>query len=503
MARWWILLAILLALALIPVESPFRGVQIGSKKFTENVILGEMMMQLVRSTGVPARHQAQMGGSSLLFQALQTGTIDAYPDYTGTVRLELLSRHNLADDQAVRDHLANMGIVMSRPLGFHNGYALGMLEQRARELGIETISDLLAHPDLRLGLTNEFVSRSDGWPRLKQHYGLPHEVIALDHDIAYRQLEMGLIDVMDVYTTDAKIAALGLRILQDDRNYFPRYEAVMLIRSDLQRRYPAAYRGLLRLEGWIDPQQMIALNAQAEDSSLPEAVIAAQFLEKSLGIPMQVSQPSRWQRLGKYTVEHLQLVRLSLIPAILVGIPLGTLAFYRRRIGATILAAVGIIQTIPALALLVLLLPVMAAAGVTSNTLTAVVALFLYSLLPIVRGTYTGLADIDPEYSETAEALGMPPRTRLLRIELPLASRSMMAGIKTAAVMNIGFATLGALIGAGGYGVPVLTGIRRFDTAEILLGAVPAALLALACQLAFDALERAVVPRGLRLKPSS
>ena len=121
----------------------------------------------------------------------------------------------------------------------------------------------------------------------------------------------------------------------------------------------------------------------------------------------------------------------------------------------------------------------------------ALVALFLYSLLPIVRNTATGLRDIPVSLRESAEALGLPARARLLRIELPMASRSILAGIKTAAVINVGTATIGALIGAGGFGQPILTGIRRDDLSMILFeGAIPAALLALAVQGAFDLAER-------------
>jgi osmoprotectant transport system permease protein len=130
----------------------------------------------------------------------------------------------------------------------------------------------------------------------------------------------------------------------------------------------------------------------------------------------------------------------------------------------------------------------------------AVVALFLYSLLPIVRNTYTGLRGISPQLQESAVALGLPPLVRLCRIELPLASRTILAGVKTAAVINVGFATLGGFIGAGGYGEPIFTGIRLNDYGVILEGAVPAAVLALLVQGLFELVDRMVVPKGLRLK---
>ena len=160
------------------------------------------------------------------------------------------------------------------------------------------------------------------------------------------------------------------------------------------------------------------------------------------------------------------------------------------------LGVVGIIQTVPSLAVLVFMIPLL---GIGAPP--AMVALFLYSLLPIVRNTYTGLHDIPIQIRESAQALGLPPRACLWLVELPMASRTILAGIKTSAVINIGTATLGALIGAGGYGQPILTGIRLDDVGLILEGAVPAALLALLVQGIFELSERTLVPKGLRLRP--
>jgi osmoprotectant transport system permease protein len=183
--------------------------------------------------------------------------------------------------------------------------------------------------------------------------------------------------------------------------------------------------------------------------------------------------------------------------ALLVAIPLGIFAAKFRAIGQVVLAVAGLIQTIPTLALLVFMIPLF---GIGSKP--AIFALFLYSLLPIVRNTYAGLGDIPPAIRESAAALGLPPGARLRRVELPMASRAILAGIKTSAVINVGTATLGALIGAGGYGQPILTGIRLDNISLILQGAVPAAVLALVVQGLFELLERVLVPKGLRLKPA-
>ena len=157
---------------------------------------------------------------------------------------------------------------------------------------------------------------------------------------------------------------------------------------------------------------------------------------------------------------------------------------------------VGIIQTLPSLALLVFMIPLL---GLGSPP--AVAALFLYSLLPIVRNTYTGLHDIPNSVRESADALGLTAAARLRLVELPMSARAILAGIKTSAVINVGTATIGAIIGAGGYGQPILTGLELRNTSLILQGAVPAALLALLVQGLFELAERWLVPKGLRLKP--
>lgn len=199
---------------------------------------------------------------------------------------------------------------------------------------------------------------------------------------------------------------------------------------------------------------------------------------------------ARLAELARYTAQQLALTGASLAAAVLIGLPLGILCARRPALARLVLGAAGVVQTIPSLALLVFMIPLL---GI--GFAPAALALFLYSLLPIIRSTCAGLLGIAPPLLESAAALGLPARARLRLVELPLAARSILAGIKTAAVINIGTATLGALIGAGGYGQPILTGIRLNDVGLILEGAIPAALLALAVQGMFDALERRLLRR--------
>jgi osmoprotectant transport system permease protein len=508
MKRYFAIAAVLLLLAFVPFSYEQAGLRVGSKAFTEQVILGEMLAHLSRDFGVEPAHFQQIGGTRLVYEELLNGGIDIYPEYTGTISEEILAGQPIDDVEQMRAALAEQGVLMSAPLGFNNTYAFGMKKETAEQFGIKSISDLAKRPDLKFGFSSEWMERKkDGWPKLRDHYGLsPRDVKGMDHDLAYLQLDTGGIDVMDVYSTDAKIKQYDIAILEDDREFFPRYEAVLLYRADLAELQPKLVQRLLQLEQHIDDAAMMKMNAKATLARVPETHVAADFLLDQFNIAKRVKDETLASRVGKHTIEHLDLVRKSLVPAILVAIPLGVIAAKRRKTGQVILALVGIVQTIPALALLVILMKPVSYVGLSTigeGSFNAVIALFLYSLLPIVRNTYAGLHDIPSNYHESALALGLPTGSRLRLIELPLASRTILAGIKTAAVINVGFATLGALVGAGGYGQPILTGIRLSNNGLILQGAVAAAVMALAVQGLFEFAERYLVPRGLRLQKSN
>jgi osmoprotectant transport system permease protein len=470
-------------------------VVVGSKVFTESVVLGEIIALVARDAGADASHREQLGGTRIVWDALLAGDIDVYAEYIGTLREELVRAPRESSQAELERRLAKQGIVMSASLGFSDTYALGMKEELAARLGIEKISDLAQHPELKFGFSNEFMDRADGWPGLRRHYGLQAaDVRGLDHDLAYRGLATDAIQVTDTYSTDAKIVQYGLRVLDDDEHYFSDYDAVLLSRADLAERAPRVVAALATLEGAISQAEMIGLNARVEIDQVSEQRVAAEFLARKSGIARDVAEPGLARRVARRTYEHLFLVAVSLSLAIALALPLGIVGAKYPLFGQAVLMVVGAVQTIPSLALLVFMIPLFGL-----ETKPAIVALFLYSLLPIVRNTYVGLRGIAPAVRESAEALGLPPLARLRLVELPLTSPAILAGIKTAAVINVGTATLGALIGAGGYGQPILTGIRLASRSLILEGAVPAALLALATQGVFELAERWLVPRGLRL----
>lgn len=468
-------------------------VVLGSKKFTESYVLGEVAKRVLGNAGIRAEHRQGMGGTIILWEALRGAQIDAYPEYTGTIGEEILKDRQSRSFVQIRDALAKFGVGMSQPLGFNNTYALVMRRSEAQRLGLSTISDLRQHPNLRMGLTHEFLNRHDGWRPLRERYEIPQKnVIGIDHALGYAALAKGSIDVKDAYSTDAKISENDLVTLEDDRQFFPRYEAVFLFRLSLPSSVTAALR---TLEGTIDEQRMIRLNAEAERTK-DYTRAANLYFQNGDAAPTAGDGETFTHKLTRWTLRHLELAGFSLVLAILVGVPLGIVASRGGVIGHGILAFAGIVQTIPSLALLALLVPV-PYFGISART--AIAALFLYGLLPIVRNTASGLQDIAQPIRDSAIALGLQPAAQLRKIYLPIASRSILAGIKTSAVINVGTATLAALIGAGGLGEPILSGLNLNDHATILQGAIPAALLALIVQWTFDLLDRVLIPKGLRL----
>ena len=463
-----------------------QAVQVGSKRFTESYILGEIVRQTLQQAGVPAEHQQGLGNTGILEQALTSGAVAVYPEYTGTIVREILKREGNPSLQQLNEWLAPRGLKAGVALGFNNTYALALRESVAQQLGLKTISDLakLAPGALKLGLSHEFQVRADGWPALQKAYGLTLAAgSALDHGLAYEAVKAGQVDLIDVYSTDAKVGRYALRVLIDDRNFFPRYDAVLLMRQTLDD------RPLQKLAGRIDDKTMTALNAQVELDGLNFAEVARRHLSGT----QQVAPPrdSLWQRvfapdLWRLTRQHLALVFGSLLLAVLVGVPIGVWCWARPRWAPWLLGTVGVLQTVPSLALLAFLIALLGSIGFWP----ALLALLVYALLPIVRNTHAGLSAVAPGLTMAARALGLTARQTLWAVQLPLARPVLLAGVKTAAVINVGTATVAAFIGAGGLGERIVAGLAVSDNSLMLAGALPAAALALVMQWGFDVLGR-------------
>lgn len=478
--------AFALVLLAAVLEANAQTAKVGSKRFTESYILGEIVARVAGG-----EHRPGLGNTAILYEALRSGGIDVYPEYTGTIAREILKTQENFDLAALNARLKPLGLAASVSLGFSNSYALGTRGP------IQSISELKSRPDLRIGLSHEFLGRRDGWPGLSEAYGLPQKPRGLDHGLAYEALVAGELDVIDLYSTDAKIERYGIRVLMDDRRFFPAYDAVLLHRSDFPARFPAAREALKKLENRIDNATMVRLNARAEIDKLAFAQVASEFLAggKTHARPAS-STRSLWATLfgpdfGRLLGEHLALVFASLAAAVVAGVPLGMLAAGRRWLEQPVLVATGLVQTIPSLALLAFLIPLTGTIGAWP----ALIALFLYALLPITRNTHAGLVQVPRGLVQAGIGLGLAPLQILRHVKLPLAAPTIMAGVKTSAVINVGTATIAAFIGAGGFGERIAQGLALNDHVVLLAGALPAAALALAVHALFELLERSLTRR--------
>ena len=459
---------------------PAVGPTVGSKRFTESYILGEILAQAAGGT-----HKPGLGNTAILQEALKSGSVDVYPEYTGTIAREILKTDERLDLAALNARLAPLGLAASIPLGFSNAYALGAAEK----FPLRKISELRTQPALRLGLSHEFLGRRDGWPGLRAAYGLPQKPRGLDHGLAYEALAAGEVDVIDLYTTDAKIERFRIVVLEDDRRFFPPYDAVLLHRADAPQRFPEAFARLRKLEGRIDAATMRRLNARAEIDRLPFAAVAAEFLGgKETAAPRTLWSAVFAPDFPRLLAEHLGLVLGSLLAAVAAGVPLGIAAAKVRGLAQPVLALTGLLQTVPALALLAFLIPITGTIGVWP----AMLALFLYALLPITRNTHAGLTQVPAGLKQAGMAMGLVRRQILVAIELPIALPTILAGVKTSAVINVGTVTIAAFIGAGGFGERISQGLALNDHTMLLAGALPAAALALAVHAVFEVAERSL-----------
>jgi osmoprotectant transport system permease protein len=489
-----LLAACLLAASLLAPAAAAERLRVGSKRFTESYVLA-WILALQADPARPADVRAGLGNTAIVYAALRAGTIDLYPEYLGTIEREILGAEGGASLESIRARLAPLGLGVAIPFGFSNGYALAMRERDAERLGIRTLSDLAAHPALRPGLSNEFLGRTDGWPGLARRYALPQRPVGLEHALGYAALADGRIDLMDVYTTDPKIAELDLRVLADDLGHFPRYDAVVLHRLDAPARAPAEWSRLQRLAGTIDERTMIAMNGRAEREGVAFEAVARDFLRslREPAGPVGAAGPRAGfvdrllgPDLARLTLQHVGLVLASVAAAVAIGLPLAVALAGRPRARGIALAAVGVLQTVPSLALLALLV---AFTG-TIGALPAVIALTLYALLPIVGNAIAGLSGVPDELRSAADALALTRRQRLRLVELPLAMPMLLAGLRTATVISVGTATIAAFVGAGGYGERIVTGLALNDASLMLAGAVPSAVLAVVVDRALGHLER-------------
>ena len=514
--------ALLLSAQTLPSPPPPRpAVVVASKPFGESYLLCELFAQLLESRGIHVERRPGLGATEIAFAALRTNAIDVYPEYTGTGLVAILHdplTDSLAADPRrvyarVADRFSDLyGVRWLAPLGFQNTYAIAVTKQTAARMHLRNLSDLARESrSITAGFTADFIGRADGLPGLTRVYRFePRAVRPLAPAVKYQALSSGGVDVVDGYSTDGLLARYDLVTLDDDRHFFPPYEAAALVSPRLALTRPDVLGVLGLLSGRLDEPFMRSLNRRVEVDGESVHDVATLAL-RALGLVASRRTPrggasasdshgtffeylwSQRVAVAALTVRHLELVLGALLAAVLVAIPLGLALERSRRLAEPVIRALGAVQTVPSIALLAFMIP---ALGV--GVLPALVALWLYALFPIVRATFSGVRDADPDAVEAAEALGMTARQRLLQVRLPLAAPVIMAGVRTAAVITVGTATLAAFIGAGGLGEPIVAGLALADSRMVLTGALPAALLALLVDGLLAVAERYIAPAHRR-----
>ncbi len=501
-----------------PVDAPGdldRPVVVGSKPFGESYLLAELFAQILEARGLPVTRRFGLGGTEIAFPALRQGAIDVFPEYTGTGLLVILKAPVESDpavvfDTVSREFARQFDVRWLAPLGFENTYAMSVRTEMAQRLGLRTLSDFAAvSGDMRAGFTADFIGLPDGLPGLRRAYGLaPKTVSALAPAVKYRALVDGEVDIIDAYSTDGLLARYPLTVLEDDRRFFPPYDAAAMVRGAVARARPGAVAALAELSGRLDVKRMRSLNARVEVNGEAIATVAHDALV-DLGLVRGGAPVGRpvttagevslarylWERraaIAAMSARHLWLAGVSLAAAILAGIA-GGVALSRTRFAEPVTRGVGLLQTVPGIALLAFMLPVL---GI--GTAPAIAALFLYSLYPITRNTVTGVREADRGAIAAAEALGMTPWQVLTWVRVPLAMPVIMAGVRTAAVINVGTATLAAFVGGGGLGDPIVAGLALADTRMVLSGAIPAAMLAVLVDVTLAGAQTWLTPAALR-----
>lgn len=471
-----------------------QTVKVGAKHFNEGYILGEILSQLIESKGFKVDRRFNLGGTLICYEALINKEIDVYPEYTGTISEAILKLKDKPDITILKSKINEIGLDISESYGFNNTYAFALKNSLSEKLNLKTISDLKLHPELKIGLSYEFLNREDGWINLSEVYGLPQIPAGMEHGLAYKALDDGQIQITDVYSTDGEIPKYDLRILADDKNFFPDYYAVSFYDLNIN----ADLKNILKsLDNNITAGEMQKMNAEVLYENKTFAETASGFLKKKKLFSGQPDQEDRkdkslFAEIFPKLIQHIKLTSVALFLALIIAVPAGIIIYKIPVISKPVLYLTGLLQTIPSIALLAVMIPVF---GI--GVLPAVVALFLYGLLPIMRSTAVSLFSVDPLLKEVATGIGLTDYEKLMKIELPLSMPNILAGIRTAAVINIGTATLAAFIGAGGLGEFIVTGLALNNTKLILTGAIPAALLAVVTEILFELLEKYLIPKHL------
>lgn len=284
--------ALLASVALLGRAEAADTLTVGSKNYTESIVITHMLADLLEAKGYEVDRKIGLGGTSVIHEAIVSGEIDIYPEYTGTALLAIL-KHEVVNDPAeaygiVKDAYAEQfDLTWLQPLGFNDTYALAMRRADAEKLGIASLSDLAGHAgELTLGSTQEFLVRPDALPGLAETYGMQFGgTRGMDPGLVYQAIAGGNVDVISVFTTDGRIKANDLVVLKDDKQFFPPYYLTAVVRSEVLAEHPDVADALNALSGKIDEATMIAINSSIDQDKRPAEEVAKEFLQQAGLLP--------------------------------------------------------------------------------------------------------------------------------------------------------------------------------------------------------------------------
>lgn len=502
--------AVFSASLLAPAYSKQDKIRIGSRDFPESVLVAEILSTSIEKfTDYKVDRKFHLGGVKVCLAAMQSNNLDIYPDYTGSLIHNVLGEHDR--NQYLVNYIKmalneKYDFSITESLGFENSFVLAVRKSFAKKYNLETLSDLASllssnkelAQNIRVAFKHSFLKRPDGYKMLQDIYAFDFQkLMALEYNIAYQNLKENRIDVIDAFSTDSRLKDPELTALKDDRNALIPYSSVYVYRNKLKQNFPEIMKIQKLLDESLTNEKMLELNSRIEAGE-PYKQVAESFIAELEHEPgfLDLSDDaslSFWQKrlkqdlplLAKAFLQHLRLAAVASLLASFIGIFIGIFISYRKKLAKLVLGFISVTQTIPSLALLALLIPF-----VGLGFYPAVIALFIYALLPVIQNTYTGITTIPYKYIELANAIALKESQILFRVKLPMALSFILAGVRTSIVICIGTATLATFVGAGGLGDLIKAGIDLNSNYMIALGAVPAALLALSVSITLTKFER-------------
>jgi len=461
-------ISLILILVLLCPTVFSKSITIGAKKFTEANVMAYVLAHTLKSidSSLDIKVLENLGGTGIVTTATENQEIDLYVDYTGTLKETFKTT-----DETLPGELLKHNLKFGFELGFNNSYGMAVKHHST----LSKMSDIKNHH--RLGISHEFLKRKDGFSGLASHYGFNIKPLVIEYSLLQHSLKSDKLDIIEIFTTDAKIIKYNLKVLKDDQHFYKRYDALVVFNKTFYEQNKQLVSDLSsKLFLKISDKQIQKLNHLVDIEGLNYEESARSFTKSNTHI-----KSSYESTIWPHFYEHLEYLFLTIIICIFIGVPLGVTTAKSQLFERVILSLISITQTIPSLALLVFLIPLFGLGKTTT-----LIALCLYGLLPIVKSTHMGIKKIPKELSEYSKLIGMSFFQRIFKIEIPLALIDIVSGVKLTAIYTIGVTVIAAFVGAGGLGTLIVTGLSLNNTDIILQGALPSAGLAIIVEIIFQ-----------------